>query len=335
VSGGGPLTDLSRLPLLVAPMGGGPSTPALVIAAAQAGALGFLAAAYKTVEAMEAEIDAVQAAGVPFGINVFVPGTPTPDPEAAARYVASLGPDAGPATWDDDGWDGKVEALLRRPPPLVSFTFGCPPAEVVAAFRAAGTLVAVTVTHPDEAAEAVKVEPDCLCAQGFEAGAHRGIFANTDRPDGEIGLLDLLARIRRVTDLPFIAAGGIADADAVAAARSAGADAVQVGTAFLRCPESGANPTYKAALADPRYTTTAVTRAFSGRPARGLLNRFMEDHSDAPAAYPEINNATRPLRAKAAAAGDPERMSLWAGTAFRKATDRPAAEVIEQLAAGL
>jgi nitronate monooxygenase len=121
----------------------------------------------------------------------------------------------------------------------------------------------------------------------------------------------------------------------VAAARAAGADAVQIGTAFLRCPESGAHPTYKAALADPRFTTTAVTRAFSGRPARGLLNGFMEDHPDAPPAYPEINNATRPLRAAAASAGNPDGMSLWAGTAFRKATDRPAGEVIEQLARGL
>jgi nitronate monooxygenase len=283
---------------------------------------------------MEAELEAVRSADVPFGVNVFVPGAPTSDPEATARYVAALGPGTGEAAWDDDGWDAKIESLLRRPPPLLSFTFGCPPAEVVAAFRAAGTLVAVTVTHPDEAEEAGKVEPDCLCAQGFEAGAHRGIFANADRPDGEIGLLDLLARIRRVSDLPVIAAGGIADAEAVTAARAAGADAVQIGTAFLRCPESGAHPTYKAALADPRFTTTAVTRAFSGRPARGLLNRFMEDHPDAPAAYPEINNATRPLRATAAAAGNPDGMSLWAGTAFRKATARPAGEVVEQLARG-
>ena len=328
------LTDLLRGPIVVAPMAGGPSTPDLVVAAAEAGALGFLAAAYKTVEAMEAETDAVRSAGVPFAINVFVPGAPTAEAEATARYVAGLGPGTGQAVWDDDGWDGKVEALLRRPPPLLSFTFGCPPAELVAAFRTAGTVVAVTVTHPDEAEEAAKVEPDCLCVQGFEAGAHRGIFANADRPDGEIGLLDLLARIRRVCDRPLIAAGGIADAEAVAAARGAGADAVQIGTAFLRCPESGAHPTYKAALADPRFTTTAITRAFSGRPARGLLNRFMQDHPDAPPAYPEINNATRPLRAAAAASGNPDGMSVWAGTAFRKAAERPAAEVIEMLARG-
>jgi nitronate monooxygenase len=121
------------------------------------------------------------------------------------------------------------------------------------------------------------------------------------------------------------------DAGGVASVLAAGALAAQCGTAFLRCPESGAHPAYKAALADPRFAATEVTRAFSGRPARGLLNRFMLDHQDAPAAYPEINNATRPIRAAAAAAGDVGRMSLWAGVGYRAATARPAGEVIDLL----
>ena len=121
------------------------------------------------------------------------------------------------------------------------------------------------------------------------------------------------------------------DAAAVASVLAAGASAAQCGTAFLRCPESGAHPAHKAALADPRFTATAVTRAFSGRPARGLVNKFMADHQDAPAAYPEINNATRPIRAAAAAAGDTDRMSLWAGLGYRAATTRPAADVIDLL----
>lgn len=328
------LAGLSRLPLLVAPMAGGPSTPELVIAAARAGALGFLAAGYKTLEAMTAEIEAVCSAGVAYGANLFVPGARTAEPEAVARYVARLGPGAGEPSWNDDGWDAKVEALLRIGPPLVSFTFGCPPAELVAAFRTAGSVVAVTVTHPDEAEVAARAGPDYLWVQGFEAGAHRGTFANAERTGGEVPLAALLEGIRRVTALPLIAAGGIADSGGMAAAHAAGAEAAQVGTAFLRCPESGAHPVYKAALADSRFTTTAVTRAFSGRPARGLVNRFMVEHPDAPAAYPEINNATRPLRAAAAAAGDPDGMSLWAGTAFRSATDRPAAEVVELLSRG-
>ena len=148
------------------------------------------------------------------------------------------------------------------------------------------------------------------------------------------GTLDLVAAIRGLTDLPLVAAGGIMEAGSVAAALAAGATAVQCGTASLRCPESGAHPAYKDALADPRFGETAVTRAFSGRPARGLVNAFMLDHAGAPAAYPEINNAARPLRAAAAKAGDVHRMSLWAGQGYRAATTRPAAEVIDMLCAG-
>lgn len=323
-------------------MGGGPSTPALVTAAAAAGALGFLAGGYKTVAAMEAEIDAVEAGGGVFGVNLFVPRPPAAPPGAVARYLASLagdaarlGVDLGDPTWDDDGWEAKVEALLRRPPSVVSFTFGLPPAEVAAAFRAAGSRVVVTVTTPEEARAAAAVAPDFLCAQGFEAGAHRGGFGGGDRPGADWGLLALVAEATRVTDVPVVAAGGISGPRAVAAALAAGAAAVQVGTAFLRCPESGAHPVHKKALADPRFTTTAITRAFSGRRARGLVNRFLLDHPDAPAAYPELNNATRPLRAAAAAAGDADRMSLWAGQGFRAAREVAAGEVVEWLAAGL
>jgi nitronate monooxygenase len=173
---------------------------------------------------------------------------------------------------------------------------------------------------------------DALCVQGYEAGAHRGTFANDDEPGRDYGLLSLIGAVARVTGLPQIAAGGIMGPRQVQAVIAAGAVAAQCGTAFLRCPQSGAHPRYKAALGDPRYTATTLTRAFSGRPARGLVNQFIRDHPDAPAAYPEINNATRGLRAAAARAGDTERMSLWAGQGFRSATDRPAAEVIQMLA---
>lgn len=141
----------------------------------------------------------------------------------------------------------------------------------------------------------------------------------------------LVHEVAAVTSLPLLAAGGIMDRSAVLEALAAGAVAVQCGTAFLRCRESGAHPVHKAALVDSRFDKTAITRAFSGRPARGLVNRFMLDHYDAPAAYPEINNATRPLRAAAAAAGDAQRMSLWAGEGYRAATDLPAAEIVKTL----
>jgi nitronate monooxygenase len=259
-----------------------------------------------------------------------------------ASYVAGLEADGhrlgvslGAPTWDDDEWNEKIADLVERPVAVVSFSFGCPSAQLVARLRDAGSQVWITVTDEHEAAVAVRAGADRLIVQGAEAGAHRGTFTNDVSLDvtGR-GLLDLLEAVRRVTDLPLVAAGGIMSADDVDAAVGAGAVAVQCGTAFLRCPESGAHPVHKAALADPRFERTAMTRAFSGRPARGLVNEFMLAHPDAPAAYPEINNATRPLRAAAAAAGDVHRLSLWAGAGHRQATDRPVAEVVRMLCGG-
>ncbi len=340
------IRELSTLPIWVAPMAGGPSTTGLVAAAAQAGAFGFLAGGYKTAAAMRAEMDALRAAGTRrFGINVFVPGAPAGDGGAVSAYVGSLRADAalvgaevGEPAWDDDGWTDKIALLLDDPPPVVSFTFGCPPAETLAGLRRRDVLVAITVTSAGEADQAARAGADGLIVQGREAGAHSGTFTNDGAPDRRPGLPDLLAEVAEVaerTGLPLIAAGGMADPAGVAAALDAGAAAASLGTAFLRCPESGAHPLHKTALADPRFTATAVTRAFSGRPARALVNRFLLDHPDAPAGYPEINNATRPPRARAAAAGDPDRMSLYAGEGFRDASDRPAAEIIGQLAAGV
>ncbi len=335
------LLDLLRRPLVVAPMGGGPSTVELVRAAGDAGALGFLAAGYKTSAAMLDEVAAVRAASAqPFGVNVFAPGVASADVDAIAGYLDSLRTDAealdttlGEATWDDDGFDEKISALLVDPPSIVSFTFGCPSAEVITAFQDAGSVVAVTVTGADEALIAEAAGADALCVQGYEAGAHRGCFAS-DTPLGQDrGLLSLIAEVARVTDLPQIAAGGIMGPDQLHSVLRAGAVAAQCGTAFLRCPESGAHPLHKAALVDPRYSTTAHTRSFSGRWARGLVNRFMIDHADAPAAYPELNSATRPLRAAAAMSGDTERMSLWAGRGYRSASDREAGEIVEWLCA--
>ena len=336
------IRELSRWPVLVSPMAGGPSTPELVVAAGQAGAVGFLAAGYKTAAAMNAEIAAVRSASdVPFGVNVFVPQASTADPAKLAAYIATLEGDSvrlqapvGEPAWDDDAWAAKIESLLAAPPPLVSFTFGCPPAETVAAFRDRSALVAITVTSPDEARMAAAAGVDYLCAQGFEAGAHRGTFANDERPGQDHGLLALIGEISQVTDVPVIAAGGIAGPRGVAAVLAAGAAAAQLGTAFLRCPESGARQAHKDALADPRFITTAITRAFTGRRARGLVNQFMIDHPDAPPAYPEVHHATRTLRAAAAAAGDPDRLNLWAGQAYRAARDQSAGEIIERLTPG-
>jgi len=336
-----PFAGLARRPVVVAPMAGGPSTPGLVTAASAAGALAFLAAGYKTAAAMRSEMDEVRAGtGAPFGVNVFVPGTPATDRAALTRYLAELEADAaalgarpGAPDWDDDDWDAKLAVLLADPPAVVSFTFGCPDDGIIAALRAAGSQVWVTVTAPEEAAIATARGADGLCVQGPEAGAHRGTFSAGASPPA-VPLRPLLRDVAAVTGLPLIAAGAVMNHADAGDAMAAGAVAVQCGTAFLRCQESGAQPLHKAALADPAFTATAVTRAFTGRPARGLVNRFMLDHPDPPPAYPEVHFATRPLRAAAAAAGDTGRLNLWAGEGYRAATSRPAAEIVELLSRG-
>ncbi len=324
-------------------MAGGPSTVELVVASVRAGALGFLAGGYTTPTALAEEMAAVRAAGVhAFGVNLFVPGRPTDDPVGLAAYLVELEPDAaalgatlGEASWNDDDYAGKVAAVLAARPPVVSFTFGVPSVEIVHALQAAGSAVLVTVTTPEEAALALRVGPDALCLQGSEAGAHRGSLVNEDRPDQDRPIRALLAAVRRRTLVPLVAAGGVGGPGDVVDLVARGADLVQAGTAFLRCPESGAPAAHQEALLDRAFEGTAITRAFSGRRARALVNTMVREHAAAPAAYPEINNATRPLRAGAARARDTQHMSLYAGTGFRQAEARPAAEVVEWLVSGL
>jgi nitronate monooxygenase len=325
-------------------MAGGPSTVDLVVATARAGALAFLAGGYKTAAGLADDMVAVRAAGVAvFGVNLFVPGAPSADPGALAAYVAQLEADAaslgvalGEASWDDDDFPAKVDAVLAAPPAAVSFTFGIPPGDVVRALRAAGSAVLLTVTTPEEAMAALAAEPDALCLQGAEAGAHRGSLVNEDRTDQDRPARALLASVRRRTLVPLVVAGGVGGPQDVVDLLARGADLVQAGTAFLRCPESGAPAPLKEALvASDDFGRTAVTRAFSGRRARALVNAMVVDHPRAPAAYPEINNATRPLRAAAARSGDAQHMSLYAGTAFGRAEARPAAEVVAMLVSGL
>ncbi|MDQ1397816.1 MAG: nitronate monooxygenase [Acidimicrobiaceae bacterium] len=317
-------------PVVLAPMGGGPSTPGLVAAGAAAGALGFLAAAYKSASELRAEIEMTRAStSAPFGVNLFVPGRPTSAPAELSAYLSKLrseGYELADPAWNDDDWDAKIAVLLETAPSVVSFAFGLPPRSVVDALEARGVAVGVTVTSIDEATAAANQGAGFLCVQGHDAGAHRGTFDNPGRPDDR-PLLALVRDVVGAVAIPVLAAGGIATRDDVEAVMAVGAAGVQCGTIFLRCPESGAKQTYKDALADARYTETVVTRAFSGRPARGLRNAFIDAHPDAPAAYPEINNATRPLRA----VGDPDAMSLWAGTGWRHATNEPVADVLDRL----
>ncbi|MBA9006281.1 nitronate monooxygenase [Thermomonospora cellulosilytica] len=330
------LRDLMRHPIIAAPMAGGVGGPALAAAVSRAGGLGFLAGGYQDAARLRAEITEVRAATGTFGVNLFVPGGFAADPAALKAYRERLVPEAerlgvepGDPEGGDDDWDAKIAALLADPVPVVSFTFGCPSREVIEAFREKGTLVVVTVTTPEEA-RAVPAA-DALCVQGSEAGGHRGSFAGEeDLP--AYGVRELVTAVRHATDIPLVAAGGLATGADVAEVLARGAIAAQAGTAFLRTPESGAPPAYKAALADARFATTAITRAFTGRPARGLVNRFMSEHGPhAPAAYPHVHHITAPLRRAAARRGDPDVMALWAGKGHRLAAELPAAQVLEGL----
>ena len=274
---------------------------------------------------------------LPFGVNVFVPSAAPGGVDAARGYATALreeserhGLPLGEPHADDDGWEEKLELLAQRPPPVVSFAFGCPAPAVTERLRRAGSEVWVTVTSPAEAAEAERAGADALVVQGPEAGGHRGGF--DDEPEGELGLLPLLRLLATATGLPLVAAGGIGDGAAVAAVLAAGAAAAQIGTAFLRAAEAGTHPRHRELLAEGR--PTAVTRAFTGKRARALVNRFMRDHEeDAPAAYPEVHHLTAPLRAEARRRGDAEAFNLWAGQAHALAEELPAGEIVSRLAA--
>ncbi|MGX5718394.1 nitronate monooxygenase [Arthrobacter sp. MAHUQ-56] len=327
------------LPVIQAPMAGGPSTPALAAAVSGGGGLGFLAAGYKTADAMKAEIEAVRAlTGAPFGVNLFVPQPSVIGAEALQQYARSLAPDAerfgvslGEPRHDDDDWDNKVQVLLELAPAVVSFTFDIPEAAVIEALKGQDICVVATVTGRGEALRALEAGSDALCVQGPEAGGHRGTF-DAAGPAPEVGLHGILAELRDL-EVPLIAAGGITTADDSRAALAVGAVAVQAGTAFLRADEAGTKAAHRAALAAPdRFTTTAVTRSFSGRNARGLLNEFMRRHDgDAPHGYPEIHHLTTPLRAAAAAAGDPDWLNLWAGVGYRSTIEGSAASILASL----
>jgi nitronate monooxygenase len=319
-------------------MAGGPSTPALAAAVSNAGGLGFLAAGYLTTEVMAEQIRTCrELTPSPFGINLFMPQSPDVDRGALARYLETLGPEAEAlgvdvvASWDDDGWNEKVEHLIEDPVAAVSFTFGCPAPEIVQRLHHVGSRVVVTVTTPAEAALALAAGADAVGAQGIEAGGHLGTFDDDVAPDTGWGLLALVTAIGHQVPVPVIAAGGLMTGSDVAAVVRAGAVAGQLGTALLCSEESGASHVHKAALSDPSFQMTAITRAFSGRRARGLVNNFMRAHPDGPSAYPYINNATRALRRQAVARDDPHGTNLWAGQGFRLAETRPASEIIMRI----
>jgi len=332
-------------PVLAAPMAGGPSTPGFVIEAGRAGSLGFVAAGYKDIETLAEEIAAVRAAGVAFGVNLFAPN-PVPISEDAFRAYARLlqpeadayGIDLGEIGLreDDDRWNEKIALLLLADPvPVVSFTFGIPSGGVMASFRRAGTITVQTVTSAAEARQAADAGADLLAVQSSAAGGHSGTLTPQTIP-AATPLAELIGQVAAVVSIPIIGAGGIGTADDVATAIRAGAAAVSVGTVLLRADESGTSDAHRAALADPAFGTTVVTRAFTGRPARGLRNAFTDAYSDvAPTGYPAVHHLTSPIRRAATSAGDVQRIHLWAGTGFAEATAEPVGQILTRLASQL
>ncbi|MEU3844168.1 nitronate monooxygenase [Streptomyces sp. NPDC028635] len=340
------LTDLFPHPIVQAPMAGGVSVPPLAAAVCEAGGLGFLAAGYKTADGMYQEIKQLRSlTNRPFGVNVFMPQPDGAETGAVEVYAHQL---AGEATWydtelgdpdsgRDDGYDAKLAVLRDDPVPVVSFHFGVPSREVVDSLHRVGTFVWVTATTADEAVAVQRSGADAVIAQGVEAGGHQGTHRDVPENDGSgIGLLALLAQVREAVSIPVVAAGGLMRGSQIAAVLAAGASAAQLGTAFLATEESGAHAVHKDALTNPLFVRTELTRAFSGRPARGLVNRFLREHGPyAPAAYPQIHHLTAPLRKAAAKADDAQGMALWAGQGHRLARTLPAGRLVELLAGEL
>jgi NAD(P)H-dependent flavin oxidoreductase YrpB (nitropropane dioxygenase family) len=336
------LDDLEvALPVLAAPMAGGPTTPGLVAAAADVGSLGFVAGGYQTAHGLAAQLTEVRATTTRYGVNLFAPRPVPVDRAAYHSYRSELLPLAerlgvelpDEPVEDDDSWRDKVDVLLDAGPPWVSFTFGLPEPSGAKALRRNGSVLLQTVTSPDEARLAVEAGADAVVAQASTAGGHWGTFTPS-APPVQQPLHALVAAVRAAVGVPVLAAGGVGNRDDVAAALRAGAVAVVVGTLLLLTPEAGTSTTYRAAVADPyRDRATALTRAFSGRPARGLVNGFMAAYDGrAPLGYPAVHHLTSPIRRAATVAGDPDLVNLWAGTGVAAVVPRPAGEILRSLA---
>ena len=331
-------------PIIQGPMGGGPSTPGLVAAVSNAGGLGSLGAAYLTPEQITEAIGRIRAlTDRPFQVNLFAGGwdanargDPAPMLALLAEIHQTLGlPAPIPPQSKPDPFPDQLQAVLEARPPVFSFTFGIPGRDALARLRKRGIVVLGTATTIPEARLLAEAGVDGIIAQGTESGAHRGTFAGPFE-SSMVPVLELVRGITAALDLPVIAAGGIMDGRDIATALAAGAGAAALGTAFLVCPESGAPEVHKQAILDAAKDTTVITRAFSGRPARGLPNRFIETlarHPDSILPYPLQNALTRAMRAAAAQQGRPEFLSLWAGHGVARARALTAAELVRRLLA--
>jgi len=336
----------SELPLIQAPMAG-VQLSALTIAVCKAGGLGSLPCAMLSVEAMRNELAAIRAATErPFNVNFFVHTPPAADPRREASWRAAFAPyyreygidpesiPAGPgrAPFTAEAAD----ALEEFKPAVVSFHFGLPPTDLVRRMQKWGCKILASATTVDEARWLEAHGADAVIAQGVEAGGHRGNFLSDDIST-QPGTFALVPQVVRAVKVPVIAAGGIADAKGVAAARALGASAVQIGTAYLLCPEATTSAVHRAALKSEAARNTALTNLFTGRPARGIVNRVMRElgpiNAAAPA-FPLATSAITPLRSKAEAQGRGDFSPLWSGQNATGCREIPAGELTRALAQG-
>jgi len=332
------------IPIILAPMGGDPSTPKLAAAVSNAGGLGSLAAAYSNPERIAKDIARIrELTPRPFAVNLFSPQAQLPlsgDTGAVAEFLRpyherlGLKPPELPQK-PIENFDGQLEAVCKAAPPIVSFTFGLLPQKATERLKAQGAYLIGTATTVEEAKQLEQAGVDAIVSQGSEAGAHRGTFA-VPAEEALIGTVALVPQIKDATRVPVIASGGIMDGRGIVAALALGASAVQMGTAFLTCKEAGTSPAYREALAKAREDQTTVTRAFSGRMARGLRNEFIEKWNAAGLThlpYPWQNAFTQPMRRGAAAAKQAGLLSLWAGQGVRMLRERTAGQLMAELKA--
>lgn len=338
------LHDLFKFPIIQGPMAGGATSPALVAAVSNAGGLGSFAASLLTPSILRDEVAVIRSlTDAPFLINLFIQNTPAPlqdDIDTAVQLLAPVWKSLGwdrlpiPSTWCED-FDAQFDALIAARPAAASFTFGILNPLQVERLHDAGIVVIGTVTSVDEAQAWETVGADAVVASGTESGGHRGTFIGAQE-DSMLPARALWPQVAAAVDIPMIAAGGIMTGVDINEALAMGAKAVQMGSAFLVCDESGINQTYRDALIRADDTPTRLTRAFSGRYARGLENRFMREMMSVEKqfpAYPVQNALTAPIRAAAASQGDAGLMSLWAGSEIRRARPLPVAQLMQTLVA--
>lgn len=332
------------LPIVQAPMAGAQGS-ALAIAVAEAGGLGSLPCAMLSLDQARTEIDVFQQrTSKPLNVNFFCHVPPQADPRREAAWKKRLGvyyaefgidPASIPAGPGRAPFDEKFcELMLEKKPAVLSFHFGLPDKRLLDRARSCGAKIIASATTVAEARRLEDAGCDAIIAQGNEAGGHRGIFLSED-VSSQPGTFALVPQVADAVKLPVIAAGGISDGRGVAAALMLGAAAAQIGTAYLLCPEAKISAIHRAALKQARDDKTALTNLFTGRPARGLLNRFMKEQGPMnPAApkFPLATSAVAPLRAKAEAQGSGDFSPLWAGQAASLAREMPAGELTRKLA---